>query len=355
MRTVDNYRFDPSGGIMSRMLLAALSSWACSRCLNFDAEVVTWLALFLLEFVAFCKLKPQQFVLRKPALCLVMAFSFLFAISLILGNHIVVPEGGAYSALADESYIAPYHFRDLALFILMLPGLFALFAVPVQFLQERRSSQCLSLQPRMGALGLHWILVLAVIVFLGWIPYLVIYWPGFIFGDSLSSLSQAMGQAALSNHHPVAYTIYLKFWLKLAGILGLENTIGVGLSSICQSLLMSLTFGLLARWIVVRGDIHWIWGVGLALVFSLTPYIATYGMALWKDPLFSSAVVVLSICLADFVWSEGGISKKKKLGHSLADFIFDDGFPQEQWRFYARRRSCCTGGSLYDETSTAQF
>ena len=139
---------------------------------------------------------------------------------------------------------------------------------------------------------------------------MVIYWPGFIFGDSLSSLSQAMGWTALSNHHPVAYTIYLKCWLKFAGVLGLDSTVGVGLSSIFQSVLMSLGFGLLARWVVVRGSIRPVAGIAIALVFSMTPYIATYGIALWKDPLFSSAVVVLSMCLADYVWSKGEMPKK---------------------------------------------
>ena len=89
------------------------------------------------------------------------------------------------------------------------------------------------------------------------------------------------------------------------------NTIGVGMSSICQSALMSLGFGLLARWVVVRGGVRPVAGIAIALVFSLTPYIATYGIALWKDPLFSSAVLVFSMCLADYVWSKGEIAQKK--------------------------------------------
>lgn len=189
---------------------------------------------------------------------------------------------------------------------------FALFAAPVQLLQARRDFQRNGvLEPCMGRLGVRWVLLLSAIVFLGWIPYMVIYWPGFIFGDSLSSLSQAMGWTALSNHHPVAYTIYLKCWLKFAGVLGLDSTVGVGLSSMFQSVLMSLGFGLLARWAVVRGGIRPVAGIVIALVFSMTPYIATYGIALWKDPLFSSAVVVFSICLADHVWSKGEIAQNR--------------------------------------------
>lgn len=233
------------------MLLAGVSSWACARCLNVDAEVVVWVCLFALEYIALSRLRLKKLAAKKPLLCALLLFAFAFAVSMILGDHIVVPASGGYSAHADESYIAPYHLRDLALFVMLLPGLFALFAAPAQFLQARRESQRNGiLEPCMDRLGTRWVLLLSVIVFLGWIPYMVIYWPGFVFGDSLSSLSQAMGWTALNNHHPVAYTIYLKCWLKFAGILGLGNTIGVGMSSICQSALMSLGFGLLARWVV---------------------------------------------------------------------------------------------------------
>lgn len=294
------------------MLLAGVSSWACARCLNVDAEVVVWVCLFALEYIALSRLRLKKLAAKKPLLCALLLFTFAFAVSLILGDHIVVPASGGYSAHVDGSYIAPYHLRDFALFVMLLPGLFALFAVPVQLLQARRESRQKGiLEPCMDRLGARWVLLLSVIVFLGWIPYMVIYWPGFIFGDSLSSLSQAMGWTVLSNHHPVAYTIYLKCWLKFAGVLGLDSTVGVGLSSIFQSVLMSLSFGLLARWVVVRGGIRPVAGIAIALVFSMTPYIATYGIALWKDPLFSSAVVVLSMCLADYVWSKGEIAEKR--------------------------------------------
>lgn len=93
--------------------------------------------------------------------------------------------------------------RDLALFVMILPGLFALFAAPVQLLQTVNLNITGILEPCMDRLGVRWVLLLSAIVFLGWIPYMVVYWPGFIFGDSLSSLSQAMGWTALSNHHPV--------------------------------------------------------------------------------------------------------------------------------------------------------
>lgn len=99
-----------------KVLLAGVSSWACARCLNVDAEVVAWVCLFVLEFIALNRLKPRNLATRKPLLCVVLLFVFAFAVSLILGDHIVVPASGGYSAHVDESYIAPYHLRDFAPF-----------------------------------------------------------------------------------------------------------------------------------------------------------------------------------------------------------------------------------------------
>lgn len=177
-----------------KVLLAGVSSWACARCLNVDAEVVAWVCLFVLELIALNRLKPRNLATRKPLLCVVLLFVFAFAVSLILGDHIVVPASGGYSAHVDESYIAPYHLRDFALFVMLLPGLFALFAVPVQLLQARRESRQKGiLEPCMDRLSTRWVLLLSVIVFLGWIPYMVIYWPGFVLAIPFHLLARLWG------------------------------------------------------------------------------------------------------------------------------------------------------------------
>lgn len=296
------------------IVLAAVSSWACARYLHFPGEVIVWLLLFALEYFTLVALRLSAFHNHRGAFLTVILFTLAFTLSLVLGDHIVIEESG-YGGLSDTSYISPYLLSDVLFFCLMLPGLFSVFALPIASLLSRREGvehQQDKRKPRIEALGFVPVLALSICVFLGWIPYLVVYWPGFIFGDSLSSLNQALGRVDYSNHHPVAYTLYLKCWLKVAHMFGLSNTIGVGLSSLCQSLILSFSFGYLSRWVVVRGGFKALWSLPIALVFALTPYIATYGMALWKDPLFSVAVVLFTLCLADLVWSKGKIVHSSK-------------------------------------------
>lgn len=46
--------------------------------------------------------------------------------------------------------------------------------------------------------------------------------------------------------------------------------------------------------------------------FSLSPYIATYSIAMWKDPSFSTALALVTLLLMDFVLSKGAIIESSK-------------------------------------------
>lgn len=93
-----------------KVLLAGVSSWACARCLNADAEVVAWICLFALEFIALNRLKPKNLAVRKPLLRVVFLFTLAFAVSLILGDHIVVPASGATTLMLMRAISHPTTF-----------------------------------------------------------------------------------------------------------------------------------------------------------------------------------------------------------------------------------------------------
>lgn len=111
-------------------------------------------------------------------------------------------------------------------------------------------------------------------------PYLIVYWPGLIFGDSLSSLSQALGSAPLEQSSPCCLYSFLEMCLKFSEAFGLGSTVGVGPSSVSQGLIMAFAFAYMTRWISVRGNSPFLVSVIMALVFGLSSYIATYSVAL---------------------------------------------------------------------------
>ena len=145
-----------------------------------------------------------------------------------------------------------------------------------------------------------------------WTPYLLAYWPGFIFGDSLYSVRQVLGMTPWDNHHPVAYTAFLKACFAAAHMLGFGNTAGAALSMVLQMAFMACCFSFMAQWTVSRGRLKKPWGLLIVLVFGLTPFIATYSVSMWKDSIFSSAAMVLTLLLFDFALTRGRIASESR-------------------------------------------
>lgn len=289
----------------------AISSYFLARYLQLGYELIVWACLAAMEYFLARKLLFELNWPRKGTCIATGILVVLFAASLILGYH--VHTGDRYAGLIGDNYISAYSYADLVSFLFMLPGLYIVALCPVAILcRDVPTSPKSGHKILLGDVSWRRVLALTIIIFVAWIPYLITYWPGFIFGDSISNISQALGYSGYSNHHPVAYTLYLQFWLDIASKIGVGNTTGIGLSSIVQMLVMAAVFAYMVEWMVVRFGLRRIWYAILLAPYALTAYVATYGIALWKDPLFSVAIVIQTICIADFVWSKGGFVSHRR-------------------------------------------
>lgn len=158
-----------------------------------------------------------------------------------------------------------------------------------------------------------------------WLPYLLAYWPGLIFGDTLSSFNQIFG-APLSNHHPVVFTLTIKLCLQITSFFGLSRTFGIALYTILQMAFMAICLGYLAVWFIERLSVRkqFVWF--MVAIFGISPYIATYSIALWKDPVFSCSICIICVILADAVLArEAALSQFQKIALcllSLAAMLF---------------------------------
>ena len=297
------------------IVLAAISNFFLSYYLQFEPRTLFGVVFFLLTLKAMAVLKGVSF--RKRELTAIGLFAFLFDLSLILGFHITIT-GSTYNGSAFENYISPYSIIDLVALVFIFPGLFTmLLAAYSVFIRSHKTPLPLKASHstsilKVNPLGIKTTILLALIPFICWIPYLLIYWPGFIFGDTLSSLAQATGLASYSNHHPFLYTMFIKACLKIGNILGIGNTGGCVLYCLVQMGFMAYVFAYLSRWITTRCSLKNYWVLIVVLIFSLSPYIATYSIAMWKDPFFSTALVLTTVLLMDFILSKGTILKTSK-------------------------------------------
>lgn len=154
----------------------------------------------------------------------------------------------------------------------------------------------------------NWILI-SVVIFFAWLPYLISNYPGFILGDSLISIGQAVGERNLNNHHPILYTFYIKGCLALGEIIK-DRTFGCCIYSILQMIYLSLGIGYMIMWIRKKGAPKFLC-ILFTAYFSFTPYYAQISIAMWKDPVFSLSVALISVLLFDLVISKGKIAQNK--------------------------------------------
>lgn len=287
-----------------------ISSFILGQSLNLPFEPLIRIVLFTLILLGFQKIRNTKF--RNREIISLTIFSFLLVISIILGNHIHVRN--AYNGLLTDNYITNYSTADLIAFPFMFIGIDVLVIALYALLRNHQHENPYYDNALIQRIPVKSIALISAIIFVAWIPYLLIYYPGFIFGDSINSISQALGRSALNNHFPIMYTVFIKICLKIGRFFtGVDNTIGCAISSIAQMLYMALCFGYMICWICKRGHFRSVWKIALIVIYGLTPYIATYSVAMWKDPIFSITLMVVTLELVDLVLSNGKTFHDKKM------------------------------------------
>lgn len=237
-------------------------------------------------------------------------FSLLLAAAVILGRHIHVED--AYNGLVTENRILPYSPVDLA----ALPFLAGGFAIPVlallRWLEGKREDGD-SAETLLPVLPTGRFRATFALLTLAWLPYLLHYAPGFIQGDSLNSLQQALGQIGLNNRNPVAFALLLRLCMLLGGTFSSGDiTAGCWIFSAGQLLFCAATTAYLLCWLGLRMGLPRIWRILLALLYAVFPYAAQNSIAMWKDPIFSCAVILLTLKLTDYCRTKGAPAKRKR-------------------------------------------
>lgn len=133
-----------------------------------------------------------------------VAFSLLFALFMVLGYHIQIT-GGTYQGTAAENFISPYTLADGVAFVAIAGGTYVLSAAFLTFVRLQSEGARCSLRDIVdrGAVSRRWVTGGALFLLACWLPYLLAWWPGLIFNDSITSLEQVLGVQAWSNRFPL--------------------------------------------------------------------------------------------------------------------------------------------------------
>lgn len=298
------------------LLFLMVSCFVLAFYLQVEPRPLITIILFLIACLSFNYIKKRSF--RRIELNAFIIFGIIICVVLILGKHIVLSEN-TYAGKPSANYISPYSLIDLIALFAILPTLVILFlALYTRITCPKRKNRGVnSSSLQLGCINfatpkLKDIAITAIVPFLFWIPYLLAYWPGLIFGDTASSLAQNAGFIPYNNHFPVVYTLFIKTCFKISNLLGFGNTGGCVLYCLAQMAFMSACFSYLSQWITKRCNLKAIYAYLIVAVFAISPYIASYSVSFWKDPIFSTALVILSLLLFDFIASRGKVVAQSK-------------------------------------------
>ena len=274
--------------------------WMLNRYLDPLCYVLCF-ALLAFMYVQTCKEPP-----KRREIIIGGVFSLILSMVFVVGDKISFNDDvfGPYTV----NFIYPLTIQDWIGVLCWIPLVFVVIyglccvarrnAVPIQ---EGKISKKRGL--------LLWAL-LSGFIMICWLPYLLAYYPGVVVGDSIASLNQALGKTPYTNHYPVMYTLFVKLFMEIGGATGSYNR-GVFLYSFVQYALMAATAGYSVYW-MLRKKVPWILVVIAELYYAFTRIFAVYAISMWKDPLFSAALLLFSLLLLDIGISKGEKLKEKK-------------------------------------------
>lgn len=128
----------------------------------------------------------------------------------------------------------------------------------------------------------YWALLLGLFSGLLWIGTVVLFYPGFTNYDSAWQLQQALGDATLSNWHPISMTLLWGLLIKITG--------SIGAMLIVQTGFLWTGFFLLALYVWRRTN-HRALSL-LPLVAGLSPAVLVISGVIWKDIHLATALLM---------------------------------------------------------------
>ena len=143
--------------------------------------------------------------------------------------------------------------------------------------------------------------------------------PGNTSPDSSNQIMQAMGLIPLSNHHPVANTMFLKLIFNIGFKLfdGNQNA-ALGSYTFVQLIFMSACFAYTVT-ALYREGIKRAAVIAVLASYLLLPYHGSYSVTVWKDVPFGGMVLLMCTVL----WQLLECSKRgEKAGAGLLLFVF---------------------------------
>lgn len=146
----------------------------------------------------------------------------------------------------------------------------------------------------------HIFLITFLICLICYLPYFLYEFPGIMSPDGVNQVEQAVGARSLSNHHPVAHTMVIRFFYQIGRLFTDDVNTAVSFYTFAQMAFHALCCAAAVRTLHRFCVRRWVLFASIAF-YALIPFQAVYAVMVGKDTVFGDICVLLTCCLAEII------------------------------------------------------
>lgn len=150
--------------------------------------------------------------------------------------------------------------------------------------------------------------IFTIIIIALWLPYILTYFPGGIYSDTTVSISQARGESELTNHHPVLYTLLIRFFIMISNN---NLQIAMNILTIVQIVTTAMVLAYCV-YFLYKINVSSLFYIPVLLFFGVYRLIPLFTISLWKDVWFCNALMLYSIFILEIVYTDARNMKELK-------------------------------------------
>ena len=144
----------------------------------------------------------------------------------------------------------------------------------------------------------HFTLILALIIFICWIPYFLAYYPGIASYDAGTQTFQInRGITSFTKFHPPLHTFIYGLCINIGKVTKID---GLALYSIIQMIFIALVLAKLVKFLIDKKTYNWI--ILLAIMFfTINPVVSIFSMSMTKDVCFAGMFILFIMELYNLI------------------------------------------------------
>lgn len=246
--------------------------------------IISFLLIFLIK-------KAWKIKMDNRSKILLLMFSLIFTFFIILGYKLNI-EASFRQGNYLVNYIKDFLLIDLYGAIFICTDIYFILKYIIYKLKILNK---IKLKESLFNNKIKKIFLLMLVLFVLWLPYFLIYYPGIVIADSNATLYQALS-GNLNNHFSYFYSLYVKFVIDMCNN-NLTNAIAV--TTIIQMIYSAFGISYLINWLNNKGANKKICTF-ITLLFGIVPFFAVQTIIMWRDTIFSISVMLWTLLLIDY-------------------------------------------------------